>query len=164
MTQELERGDSGLRSFVSVQGALVMYPIYSYGSDAQKNRWLPLLQAGQSHRMLWLDRTAVWIESGRNADARGEEGQQVHLERRKDVDYERVDRGRGGGVGQDEDDKVRGFLVEKGAPRIQGLGRAREVVTAGFGDVRIILHRLRNSGRKSAARRFPCLKGPPELA
>jgi glutaryl-CoA dehydrogenase len=35
MTQELERGDSGLRSFVSVQGALVMYPIYSYGSDAQ---------------------------------------------------------------------------------------------------------------------------------
>src|SRR5215469_784970 len=42
MTQELERGDSGLRSFVSVQGALVMYPIYSYGSDAQKNKWLPL--------------------------------------------------------------------------------------------------------------------------
>jgi len=36
MTQELERGDSGLRSFVSVQGALVMYPILSYGSDAQK--------------------------------------------------------------------------------------------------------------------------------
>jgi hypothetical protein len=36
MTQELERGDSGLRSFVSVQGALVMYPIYTYGSDAQK--------------------------------------------------------------------------------------------------------------------------------
>src|SRR5207302_640379 len=40
MTQELERGDSGLRSFVSVQGALVMYPIYSYGSDSQKNKWL----------------------------------------------------------------------------------------------------------------------------
>ena len=36
MTQELERGDSGLRSFVSVQSALVMYPIYSFGSDAQK--------------------------------------------------------------------------------------------------------------------------------
>src|SRR5437773_3007602 len=46
MTQELERGDSGLRSFVSVQGALVMYPIYSYGSEAQKNKWLPLLQQG----------------------------------------------------------------------------------------------------------------------
>src|SRR5260370_19493898 len=48
MTQELERGDSGLRSFVSVQGALVMYPIYSYGSEAQKNKWLPLLQQGKA--------------------------------------------------------------------------------------------------------------------
>ncbi len=46
--QEIERGDSGLRSFVSVQGALVMYPIYTYGSDAQKNHWLPRLQKGQS--------------------------------------------------------------------------------------------------------------------
>ncbi len=46
--QEIERGDSGLRSFVSVQGALVMYPIYTYGSDAQKNYWLPRLQKGQS--------------------------------------------------------------------------------------------------------------------
>ena len=46
--QELERGDSGLRSFVSVQGALVMYPIYTYGSDAQKDRWLPKLQSGEA--------------------------------------------------------------------------------------------------------------------
>jgi len=44
--QELERGDSGLRSFASVQSGLVMYPIYSYGSDAQKDRWLPRLQSG----------------------------------------------------------------------------------------------------------------------
>jgi glutaryl-CoA dehydrogenase len=46
--QELERGDSGLRSFASVQGALVMYPIHSYGSDAQKDRWLPELAAGRA--------------------------------------------------------------------------------------------------------------------
>lgn len=46
--QELERIDSGLRSFVSVQGALVMYPILAYGSDEQKSRWLPLLQAGKA--------------------------------------------------------------------------------------------------------------------
>src|SRR5437868_5547062 len=44
--QELERGDSGLRSFVSVQGALVMYPILTYGSEEQKQRWLPRLQSG----------------------------------------------------------------------------------------------------------------------
>ncbi len=44
--QELERGDSGLRSAASVQSALVMYPIHAYGSDAQKERWLPALAAG----------------------------------------------------------------------------------------------------------------------
>src|SRR5437868_2026062 len=46
--QELERIDSGVRSFVSVQGALVMYPIHAYGSDAQKQRWLPALQGGKA--------------------------------------------------------------------------------------------------------------------
>ena len=44
--QELERGDSGLRSFVSVQGALVMYPIHDFGSHEQKEKWLPRLRAG----------------------------------------------------------------------------------------------------------------------
>jgi glutaryl-CoA dehydrogenase len=46
--QELERGDSGLRSFASVQGTLVMYCIHAYGSDAQKERWLPELAAGRA--------------------------------------------------------------------------------------------------------------------
>ena len=46
--QEIERGDSGLRSFVSVQGALVMYPIFEYGSEEQKARWLPRMQAGEA--------------------------------------------------------------------------------------------------------------------
>jgi len=46
--QELERGDSGLRSFVSVQGALVMYPLYAFGSNEQKDRWLPSLQQGKA--------------------------------------------------------------------------------------------------------------------
>ena len=46
--QELERGDSGLRSFASVQGSLVMYPIHAYGSDEQKDRWLPALAAGEA--------------------------------------------------------------------------------------------------------------------
>jgi glutaryl-CoA dehydrogenase len=46
--QELERGDSGLRSFVSVQSSLVMYPIYSYGSEEQKQRWLPAMAKGEA--------------------------------------------------------------------------------------------------------------------
>lgn len=45
--QELERGDSGVRSFVSVQSALVMYPIYTFGSDEQKDFWLPKLAKGE---------------------------------------------------------------------------------------------------------------------
>jgi len=45
--QELERGDSGLRSFVSVQGALTMYPIFAFGSEEQKRHWLPLLAKGE---------------------------------------------------------------------------------------------------------------------
>ena len=45
--QELERGDSGIRSFASVQGALVMYPIYAFGSDEQKQHWLPRSRPGQ---------------------------------------------------------------------------------------------------------------------
>src|SRR5437762_5292463 len=45
--QELERGDSGVRSFASVQGALVMYPIFAFGSEEQKRRWLPPMAAGE---------------------------------------------------------------------------------------------------------------------
>ena len=46
--QELERGDSGLRSFVSVQSSLVMFPIHAYGSDEQKDRWLPAMARGET--------------------------------------------------------------------------------------------------------------------
>jgi glutaryl-CoA dehydrogenase len=45
--QELERGDSGIRSFVSVQSSLVMYPIFAFGSEEQKDHWLPLLAKGE---------------------------------------------------------------------------------------------------------------------
>ncbi len=47
MMQELERGDSGLRSFASVQGSLCMYPIHAYGSEEQKETWLPTMAAGE---------------------------------------------------------------------------------------------------------------------
>ncbi len=46
--QELERGDSGIRSFVSVQSSLVMFPIHAYGSDEQKDRWLPAMARGEA--------------------------------------------------------------------------------------------------------------------
>jgi alkylation response protein AidB-like acyl-CoA dehydrogenase len=48
LMQELEAGDSGVRSMASVQGALVMYPIHEYGSEAQRERWLPKLASGEA--------------------------------------------------------------------------------------------------------------------
>ena len=47
MMQELERGDSGVRSTASVQGSLVMHPIYAYGNEAQRNKYLPKLASGE---------------------------------------------------------------------------------------------------------------------
>ncbi len=113
--QELERGDSGLRSFVSVQGALVMYPILEYGSEEQKERWLPALQQGRaigcfgltepdfgsnpagmrtravkSGDHYVLNGEKAWITSGTIADVA--------------LIWARTDEG------------IRGFLVEKGAP------------------------------------------------
>jgi glutaryl-CoA dehydrogenase len=113
--QELERGDSGLRSFASVQGALVMYPIDTFGSDAQKEKWLPRLAKGEAigcfgltepdhgsdpSRMTtkavkkgdrWiLNGAKAWITNGSVADI--------------SVVWARTDEG------------VRGFLVEKGTP------------------------------------------------
>jgi glutaryl-CoA dehydrogenase len=113
--QEIERGDSGLRSFVSVQGALVMYPIYTYGSGEQKDRWLPKMQSGEAigcfgltepgfgsnpagmqtrakqdgdHWILNGEKT--WITNGSLADVA--------------IVWARTDAG------------IRGFLVEKGTP------------------------------------------------
>jgi glutaryl-CoA dehydrogenase len=72
VTQELERGDSGLRSFVSVQSALVMYPIYSYGSPEQKDKWLPCLQSGKALGCFGLTEPQFGSNPGGHADARGE--------------------------------------------------------------------------------------------
>jgi len=113
--QELERADSGLRSFVSVQSSLVMYPIYSYGSEEQKQRWLPAMARGdaigcfgltepqggsdpsnmKTHAKRdgndWLlNGSKMWITNGSIADAA--------------VIWAKTDEG------------VKGFIVEKGMP------------------------------------------------
>lgn len=146
--QELERGDSGVRSFVSVQSALVMYPIFTFGSDEQKDQWLPALRSGEKLGCFGLTepdfgsnpggmRTRarkvgneyvlngekMWITSGSIADVA--------------VIWAKVQ-------DEDEDDQVRGFLVETDrsgfkAEDVHGKWSLRASVTSGLSlqDVRI---------------------------
>jgi glutaryl-CoA dehydrogenase len=143
LMQELERGDSGVRSYCSVQGGLVMYPIHEYGSEEQKKRWLPQLAKGQKTGCFglsepdhgsdpagmetraelkgneWvLNGTKRWITNGTIADVA--------------VVWARTDKG------------INGFLVEKGmkgysAPLIEGKFSLRASVTSElvFEDVRL---------------------------
>ena len=115
LCQELERGDSGIRSFVSVQSSLVMYPIYTFGSEAQKDRWLPAMARGEKIGCFgltehdygsnpsgmttrarkdggsyMLNGAKMWITNGSIADVA--------------VVWARTEEG------------IRGFLVEKGTP------------------------------------------------
>ena len=72
ITQELERGDSGLRSFASVQSSLVMFPIWKYGSKEQKDRWIPALAKRRGDRLLRPHRARLRLEPGRDAHRREE--------------------------------------------------------------------------------------------
>src|SRR6266849_559783 len=84
------------------------------------------LAARKSDRLFWFDGAAVWIESGRDADARGEEGQQIYSERREDVDHQRIDRGRRGRVGQGRGRQGPRISRRKRRAGIQDLGRSRK--------------------------------------
>ncbi len=98
--QEFERGDSGVRSFVSVQSALVMYPIFTFGSDEQKDYWLPQMATGEKLGCFGLDGAGFRVESGRDADAGAEGRRRICPERREDVDHVGVDCGCRGHLGQ----------------------------------------------------------------
>lgn len=115
--QEIERGDSGIRSFSSVQGSLAMYPIYAFGSEEQKRKWLPAMAKGdkigcfgltepdfgsnpagmvtrakRTEKGWLLNGSKAWITNGTIADIA--------------VVWAKTD----------DNDKIRGFLVEKGTP------------------------------------------------
>jgi glutaryl-CoA dehydrogenase len=113
--QELERGDRGLRSFVSVQGALVMYPINAYGSDEQKDRWLPALQQGKVIGCFGLTEPDFGSNPGGMRTRSVKDGDDYILNGEKawitsgtiaDVAL----------VWARTDEGIRGFLVEKGTP------------------------------------------------
>src|SRR5579864_3606981 len=137
VTQELERGDSGLRSFVSVQSALVMYPIHAFGSDAQKDKWLPLLQQGKAIGCFGLTEPQFGSNPGAmltRAVKKGNEyilnGEKMWITSGSLADVAVI-------WAKCEDDKIRGFLVEKGTPGfkawdVHGKYSLRASVTSGL--------------------------------
>ena len=144
--QELERGDSGLRSFVSVQSALVMYPIYTFGSDEQKNTWLPALASGQKIGCFGLTEPGFGSNPGGMTTRARKSGGEYVLNGEKmwitsgtiadvAVIWAKV---------EDEDNRVRAFLVEKDRPgfsaqEVHGKWSLRASSTSGLSlqDVRV---------------------------
>ena len=111
---ELERGDSGLRSFASVQGALVMYPIHAYGSDEQKAKWLPGLGSGEKIGCFGLTEPNFGSNPGGMATYCKKDGDDWIINGNKMW----ITNGSVSDVAvvwaRDEEGIVRGFLLEKG--------------------------------------------------
>ncbi len=113
--QELERGDSGLRSFVSVQSSLVMYPIWAYGSEEQKQRWLPAMARGEAIGCFGLtephggsDPSNMKTRARRDGDDWVLNGSKMWITNGNIADVSVV--------WADTEDGVRGFLVENDTP------------------------------------------------
>jgi glutaryl-CoA dehydrogenase len=157
--QELERGDSGVRSFASVQGALVMYPIYTYGSEEQKQKWLPRLQSGDAIGCFGLTEPGFGSNpAGMLTKARRDgsdwilNGEKTWITNGSVADV--------AVVWARAEDGIRGFLVEKGTPgfsssELHGKLSMRASVTASLAlsDCRVVSEPSMLPGAKG-------LKGP----
>ncbi len=113
--QELERGDSGIRSFCSVQGSLVMYPIYTYGSEKQKEKYLPKLATGQMIGCFGLTEP----DAGSNPGSMKTKAEKVPGGYKLNGNKMWITNGCVADIAvvwAKLDGKVRGFLVEKGTP------------------------------------------------
>jgi len=112
MMQEVERGDSGLRSFCSVTGSLVMYPIWQYGTEAQKERWLPQLAQGEAIGCFGLTEPEVGSNPSQMQTRARREGDDWILSGHKRWSTNATIADVAVIWAKDEEDVVRGFLVE----------------------------------------------------
>ncbi|HVB99320.1 MAG TPA: acyl-CoA dehydrogenase family protein [Candidatus Dormibacteraeota bacterium] len=135
--QELERGDSGMRSFASVQSALVMYPVHAFGSESQKQKWLPLLAEGRAIGCFGLTEpqfgsnpAGMLARAVRHGDRWILNGEKMWITNGSIADVAVV-------WAKTEDEGIRGFLVEKGAPGLKtwdvhGKWSLRASITSGL--------------------------------
>ncbi|HEX9120945.1 MAG TPA: acyl-CoA dehydrogenase family protein [Terriglobales bacterium] len=144
--QEMERGDSGVRSFASVQSALVMYPIHTFGSDEQKNKWLPALQKGEAIGCFGLTEpdagsnpAAMRTRAHRDGDNYVLNGEKMWITSGSIAQVAVI-----WAKNEEENGKVRGFLVETDRPGfraadVHGKWSLRASVTSSLSlqDVRI---------------------------
>jgi len=158
--QELERGDSGVRSFVSVQSALVMYPIYAFGNDEQKSKWLPLLAQGEKIGCFGLTEPGFGSNPGgmkTRAVRKGDEyilnGEKMWITSGTIADVAVI-----WAKSDEHEGKVRGFIVETNRPGfsaqdVHGKWSLRASVTSGLSlqDVHIPVSNLlsKSSGLRS---------------
>jgi glutaryl-CoA dehydrogenase len=137
--QEMERGDSGFRSFVSVQSALVMYPIYTFGSDEQKNTWLPALASGEKLGCFGLTEPEYGSNPGgmKTVARKSGDGYVLNGEKMWITSGHISDIAVVWAKVEDEDNRVRGFLVETDRPGfraydVHGKWSLRASVTSGL--------------------------------
>ena len=135
LNQELERGDSALRSFVSVQTSLVMYPIWAFGSDEQKRRWLPVLASGKAIGCFGLtepdagsDPGAMRTRASRTTNGWILSGAKMWITNGTIADLAIV-------WARDDQGEVQGFIVERGfhgfsAPKMVGKLSLRASITS----------------------------------
>ena len=160
MTQELERGDSGVRSFVSVQSGLCMYPIYAFGSEEQKQKYLPKMAKGEILGCFGLTEPDAGSNPGAMRTRARKDGNEYVLNGEKmwitsgsiadiAIIWAKV---------EDEDDLIRGFIVETDRPGfkaadVHGKWSLRASVTSSLSlqDVRIPAENLlpKTGGLKS---------------
>ena len=148
--QELERGDSGLRSFVSVQGALVMYPIYAFGSQEQKDKLAPGAGRGRGDRLLRPHRARLRLEPRRHAHDGAARRRRLGAQRRQAVDHQRHARRRRGGLGEDRGRHPR-LPGREGHARLHRRRPARQVLAARLGHLRARLPGLPHPRRRRPA-------------
>ncbi len=151
-SMELEAGDTGIRSLVSVQGSLAMYAIYRFGSEEQKQQWLPGMAAGELIGCFGLTEPDAGSDPGAMTHPRPAQRRRLDPPRPEDVDHQRRDRRCRGRLGADRRRRPR-LPGPEGHQGIHDPGHPQEDVAACLDHLGAAVRRRASAGRRDAPRR-----------